>query len=74
MERLSSRDILVKGSILGAIMTVPSVSTFLALWYVTGDLMMPAVVAAAVHFAGMVFAYRLAKRILVKRTDDGERR
>lgn len=70
MEKLSTRDIFVRGSILGTIITVPSVSTFLILWYLTEEMVMPAIVAAAVHFATMILAYKLAKRIFVKQTDD----
>lgn len=69
MEKLSTRDVFVRGSILGAIITVPSVATFLVLWYVTGDMVTPAIVAAAVHFAVMILAYKIAKKILVKRPD-----
>ncbi|MYJ27774.1 MAG: hypothetical protein F4097_03280 [Cenarchaeum sp. SB0672_bin_9] len=70
MEKLSTKDIFVRGSILGAIITVPSVSTFLILWYITGEMIIPAVVAAAVHFATMMLSYKFAKKILVKHVDD----
>lgn len=70
MEKLSGRDIFVRGSILGAIITVPSVSTFLILWYVTGEMVIPAIAAAAVHFATMILSYKLAKKIFVKHTND----
>lgn len=66
MAGLTFRDMMVKGSALGAIIAVPTVAIFLALWYVTGDMLIPAVVGAAVHFVALLFAFRLAKRILVK--------
>lgn len=64
---LSRRDLLVKGSMLGAIITVPTLAVFLSLWAVTGELLMPAIAGAAVHFVAMAFSIKIAKKILVKR-------
>ncbi len=65
MAGLTFRDMMVKGSALGAVIAVPTVAVFLGLWYATGDLLVPAVAGAVVHFAALLFAFRLAKRILV---------
>lgn len=67
MAGLSSRDLAVKGSIIGIIIAAPTVVVFLVLWGLTGDLLMPAVAGAAVHFVALVFAFRLAKKFLVRR-------
>ena len=67
MAGLTSRDVAVKGSVIGIIIAAPTVVVFLVLWELTGDLMMPAVAGAAVHFVALVFAFRLAKRFLVRR-------
>ena len=64
---LSRRDLLVKGSMLGAIITVPTLVVFLSLWVVTGELLMPAIAGAAVHFVAMAFSIKIAKKILIKR-------
>lgn len=70
MATLSSRDILARGSILGAMLALPSVGIFLVLWYVTDDVMIPAIVGAAVHFVAMGFSLKFAKKFLIKR--DGQ--
>lgn len=67
MAGLTSRDLAVKGSIIGIIIAAPTIVVFLVLWGLTGDLLMPAVAGAAVHFVALVFAFRLAKRFLVRR-------
>lgn len=67
MAGLTSRDVAVKGSIIGVIIAVPTVVVFMVLWGLTGDLLMPAVAGAAVHFVALVFAFRLAKKFLVRR-------
>ena len=67
MAGLTSRDVAVKGSLIGVIIAVPTVAVFLALWGLTGDLLMPAVAGAAVHFVALVFAFRMAKKFLVRR-------
>lgn len=64
---LSQRDLLVKGSMLGAIITVPTLAVFLSLWAVTGELLMPAIAGATVHFVAMAFSIKIAKKILIKR-------
>ncbi|MCE2508306.1 MAG: hypothetical protein J4G04_03265 [Nitrosopumilaceae archaeon] len=66
MAGLTSRDVAVKGSIMGIIIAAPTIVVFLVLWGVTGDLLMPAVAGAAVHFIALVFAFRLAKKFLVR--------
>ena len=67
MAGLTSRDVAVKGSIIGVIIAVPTVVVFMVLWALTGDLLIPAVAGAAVHFVALVFAFRLAKKFLVRR-------
>ena len=67
MSKLSSKDILVRGSALGAILAVPTVVVFLGLWAATGELIMPAIVGAVVHFVSLGFSVKIAKKLLVKR-------
>ena len=71
MSKLSSKDILVRGSALGAVLMVPTLVVFLGLWAATGELIMPAIAGAAVHFVALGFSVKIAKRLLVKR-DPGE--
>lgn len=65
VEKLSLRDILVRGSVLAAVITVPSLIVFLGLWMVTGDLLMPAIAGAVVHFVAMGFSLKFSKKFLV---------
>ena len=67
MAGLTFREVVVKGSIMGAIIAIPTLVVFLGLWWVVGDLMIAAVGGAAAHFIALVFAFRLAKRFLVSR-------
>lgn len=70
VARLSSKDILIRGSIMGAIITIPTIVVFLGLWAITGDMIMPAAVGAAVHIAAMIFALKFANKILIKKDQD----
>ena len=70
MAGLTPRDVAVKGSIMGIIIAAPTIVVFLVLWGVTGDLLMPAVAGAAVHFIALVFAFRLAKKFLVRQESE----
>lgn len=67
MPKLSSKDLLVRGSALGAVLTVPTVAVFLGLWAATGDLIIPAIAGVAVHFVALGFSAKIARRLLVKR-------
>ena len=69
MGKLSGKDIMIRGSILGAIAMAPSITTLLVLWAITGDMIVSAIAGAVVHFVAMAFSVKFAKRFLVKRDD-----
>ncbi len=58
-----TREIFLKGSLIGLIITVPSLIAFFASWLVTGDKYVSLVVGVVVHFVGMGFSLKLAKKL-----------
>lgn len=70
---MGSRELLYKGSVLGAMITGPSLAAFAAAWHYTGDMAVAAGVAAAVHVGALVMAFRFARRFLVRSAPRGER-
>jgi hypothetical protein len=57
------KGIFLKGSIIGAIITIPSLVAFFVSWMITGDKIMSLIVGVVVHFIGMGFSLKLSKKL-----------
>ena len=64
---MGTRELLYKGSAIGAMITAPSLAAFAIAWSQTGDMALAAGVAAAAHVGALVVACKVAKRFLVRR-------
>jgi len=58
-----TKGIFLKGSIIGVIITVPSLIAFFLSWYALGDKIIALVVGIVVHFIGMGFSLKISKRL-----------
>jgi len=65
--KLTIRDIVLKGSIIAVIVTVPSIVSFVIAWMILNDLIQAAIIGAIVHFIAMGFSLKISKKFLVKR-------
>ena len=65
--KLTIRDIVLKGSIIAVIVTVPSIVSFMVIWMILDDLIQAAIIGAVVHFIAMGFSLKISKKFLVKR-------
>jgi len=61
------RDIVLKGSIIAVIVTIPSIVSFMVIWMILDDLIQAAIIDAVVHFIAMGFSLKISKKFLVKR-------
>ena len=66
-EILSKRDILLKGTIIALILTIPSLIGFAISWMITDDLLVSAVIGGLIHFVAMGFSLKISKKLLIKR-------
>ncbi|MDH3313117.1 MAG: hypothetical protein OEM28_08225 [Nitrosopumilus sp.] len=66
-SKLSIRDIVLKGTIIALIVTIPSLSTFVLVWIVLDDLLLGVILGAFVHFITMGFSLKISKKLLVKK-------
>jgi ABC-type uncharacterized transport system permease subunit len=57
------KGIFLKGSIIGAIITIPSLVAFFVSWIIIGDKMISLIVGVVVHFVGMGFTLKLSKKL-----------
>ena len=66
-SKLKISEIILKGTIMGAIVTIPSIITLLITWIVLDNLITAIIVGAIVHFIAMGFSLKISKKILVKK-------
>ena len=66
-SKLKISEIILKGTIMGAIVTIPSIIAFLITWIVLDNLITAIIVGAIVHFIAMGFSLKISKTILVKK-------
>ena len=66
-SKLKISEIILKGTIMGAIVTIPSIIVFLITWIVLDNLITAIIVGAIVHFIAMGFSLKISKKILVKK-------
>ena len=65
--KLSIREIALRGTIIAAIITIPSIVAFLLTWTILDNLIYAAILGAIVHFIAMGFSLKISKKILVKK-------
>ena len=66
-SKLKISEIIVKGTIMATILTVPSLIAFLITWTILDNLINAAIVGGIVHFIAMGFSLKISKKILVKK-------
>jgi len=66
-SKLKISEIMLKGTIMATILTVPSIITFLITWIILDNLINAAIVGGVVHFVAMGFSLKISKKILVKK-------
>ncbi len=65
--KLTMKDIILKGSIIAVIVTVPSITTFAVSWLILDNLIQAAIIGGVIHFIAMGFSLKISKKLLVKK-------
>lgn len=66
-SKLKLSEIAFKGTIIAAILTVPSIIAFLITWVILDNLIIAAILGGIVHFIAMGFSLKISKKILIKK-------
>jgi hypothetical protein len=66
-SKLKISEIVLKGTIVATIVTVPSIIAFLISWIVLDNFITAVIVGGIVHFITMGFSLKISKKILVKK-------
>jgi hypothetical protein len=61
------KDIILKGSIIAVIVTIPSITTFAVSWFLLDNLIQAAIIGGVIHFIALGFSLKLSKKLLVKK-------
>jgi len=65
-SKLSISQIALRGTIIAAIITIPSIVLFVLTWIILDNLIYAAILGAIVHFIAMGFSLKISKKILAK--------
>jgi len=58
------KEIVLKGSIIAILVTVPSVIAFIISWTILDDLIQAAIIGAIIHFVAMGFSLKISKKLI----------
>jgi len=65
--KLTKKEIILRGSIIALITTIPSLVIFVLVWFFLDDVMVGAISGAIAHFVAMGFSMKISKKLLVKK-------
>ena len=65
-QKLTIKEIILKGSVIAVMVAVPSIIAFLISWIILDDLLQAAIIGAVVHFIAMGFSLKISKKLLVR--------
>ena len=70
-KKLSNTEIVSKSSLVAAIVTIPTLASFFGVWQVSDNLLYGAVAGLIVNFIALGFSFKLVRKFLVKKQDNG---
>jgi hypothetical protein len=65
--KLTIPEIILKGTIIAIIITVPSLVAFVLTWVFLDDLILGGFSGVVVHLISLVFSWKISKKLLVKK-------
>jgi len=65
--KLTIKDLVLKGTIIAGIVTIPSITSFVLAWIILDNLIQAVIIGAVIHFFAMGFSLKISKKLLVKR-------
>jgi hypothetical protein len=65
-SKLSIFEIVLKGTIIATIISVPSLTSFVLIWVIFDDLILGIIVGIVIHFIAMGFSLKISKKLLLR--------
>ena len=66
-DKLTIKEIILKGTIIATFVIVPSLLAFFLSWMILDDLIQAAIIGAIVHFIAMGFSLKISKKFFAKK-------
>ncbi|MDC0193359.1 hypothetical protein OAK01_00040 [Candidatus Nitrosopelagicus sp.] len=70
-KKLSNTEIISKGSFVAIIITIPTLASFFGVWQLSDNLLYGAVTGLIVNFVAIGFSFKIVRKLLVKKQDNG---
>ena len=64
LSKLTIKEIILKGSIIAILVTIPSIMVFFTSWAILNDILQAAIIGAVVHFIAMGFSLKISKKLI----------
>ena len=65
-DKLTMKEIILKGTIIGFIVVIPSLLTFFLSWWILDDLLQAAIIGGVIHFIAMGFSLKISRKFFAK--------
>ncbi|MFB5608463.1 MAG: hypothetical protein ACE5RG_10240 [Candidatus Nitrosomaritimum yanchengensis] len=65
-DKLTIKEIILKGTIIAIIVVIPSLSISFLAWVLLDDLLYSAIIGGIVHFMAMGFSLKISKKFFAK--------
>ncbi len=66
-DKLTIKEIILKGTIIAIFVIIPSLSAFFLFWWILDDLLQATIIGGIVHFIAMGFSLKISRKFLTKK-------
>ncbi len=66
-DKLTSKEIILKGTAIAILVIIPSLSVFFLSWIILDDLLQAAIIGGIIHFIAMGFSLKISKKFFAKK-------
>jgi len=66
-DKLTSKEIILKGTAIALFVIIPSLSAFFLSWKILDELLQAAIIGGIVHFIAMGFSLKISKKFFAKK-------
>ncbi len=66
-DKLTIKEIILKGTIIASFVIIPSLSTFFLFWWILDDLLQATIIGGIVHFIAMGFSLKISRKFFTKK-------
>ena len=66
-DKLTRKEIILKGTIIAFFVIIPSLSTFFLFWWILDDLIQAIIIGGIVHFIAMGFSLKISRKFFTKK-------